>query len=308
MDAAIAEYRRAIELDPKLILAHHHLAGASEAKNQWDEAIAEYTKVIAYEPKNAMAHYNLGFALHAQNRLDEAIAAYKIAIDLQPNFAEAHCNQAHALLALGHIASAVDFHKRGHALGSKRKDWQYPSAQWLANAERLARLEAKLAEVVAGKVTPADTRERLGLVEVCRLQRRHVAAARLYADAFSADPKLADDLKACHRYNAACAAALAAAAQGADADKLDDQERRRLRQRALAWLRADLDLWGERLKDSKPDGKVVRGALKHWQGDADLAPVRDAGAVPKLSAAEQQAWGQLWTDVAELLKKTDNAE
>ena len=84
-------------------------------------------------------------------------------------------------------------------------------------------------------------------MEVCRLKRRHVAAARLYADAFTADPKLADDLKAGHRYNAACSAALAAAGQGTDADKLDDQEHRRLRQQALAWLRADLEQWAKRL-------------------------------------------------------------
>jgi hypothetical protein len=35
------------------------------------------------------------------------------------------------------------------------------------------------------------------------------AAARWYSEAFAAQPKLADDLNAGHRYEAACAAALA---------------------------------------------------------------------------------------------------
>ena len=218
--------------------------------------------------------------------MDEAIAEYKKAIDLQPDYAEAHCNLADILRSQGQLSASLDFYKRGHALGSKRKDWHYPSAQWVADAERLVRLEAKLADVLAGKATPTDNRERLGLLEVCRLQRRHVAAARLYADAFTADPKLADDLKAGHRYNAACSAALAAAGQGTDADKLDDQEQRRLRQQALAWLRADLEQWSKRLEGGKPeDRQVVRATLEHWQRDTDLAGVRDADALKKLSAA-----------------------
>jgi len=133
----------------------------------------------------------------AKKQWDEAIAEYRKAIDLSNRInVEAHFNLAQILRLQGQLSASLDFFKRGHALGSKRKDWHYPSAQWVANAERLVRLEAKLLDVLAGKATATDNGERLGLLEVCRLQRRHVAAARLYADAFTADPKLADDLKA----------------------------------------------------------------------------------------------------------------
>src|SRR6516164_4586354 len=68
------------------------------------------------------------------------------------------------------------------------------------------------------------------------MKKLHHTATGLYAAAFAADPKLADDLKAGHRYRAACAAALAAAGQGEDAAKLDDKEKVRLRKQALDWL------------------------------------------------------------------------
>jgi predicted nucleic acid-binding protein len=161
-----------------------------------------------------------------------------------------------------------------------------------------------VSELLMG-VDRADTeerrqRERLGLLEVCRLQRRHAAAARLYADAFTADPKLPDDMKAEHRYDAACFAALAAAGQRTDGDKLDNQERRRLRQQALAWLRADLEQWSKRLEGGKPeDRQIVRAKLEHWQRDTDLAGVRGPQALKKLPAQEQEAWRKLWDDVAE---------
>jgi tetratricopeptide (TPR) repeat protein/serine/threonine protein kinase len=303
-DEAIAEYRSAIDLDPKYALAHNNLGNALKAKKQLDQAIAEYRKAIDLDPKLADAHYNLGIALQAKNQLDEAIAAYRNAIDLQPNLAEAHCNLGQILRLQGQLSASLESYRRGHALGSKRTDWRYPSPQWVADAERLVKWESKLLDVLAGKVMPAENRERLGLIEVCRLQRRHVAAARLYTDAFMADAKLADDLKAGHRYNAACYAALAAAGQGTDADKLDDKERTRLRKQALDWLRADLDLWTKHLADAKPpERQTLLLALKHWQEDTDLAGIRDKDAVAKLPADEQEACKKFWADAEAVLKK-----
>jgi serine/threonine-protein kinase len=134
-------------------------------------------------------------------------------------------------------------------------------------------------------------------------------AVGLYADAFAADAKLADDLQAFHRYNAACSAALAAAGKGTDADKLDDQEYTRLRRQALDWLRADLAAWAKRLDGAKPqDRKLIQDHLKHWQNDTDLAGVRDPKALEKLPADEQDAWRKLWADAAELLKQAGDAK
>src|SRR5205814_89708 len=77
-------------------------------------------------------------------------------------------------------------------------------------------------------------------------------SARFYAEAFAAQPALADDLKVGHRYNAACYAALAAAGMGEDTARLDDKEKSRLRKQALDWLRADLTLWSKQLASDKP--------------------------------------------------------
>ena len=281
-----------------------------KAENQLVEASSPvYRTAIDLDPKYTEAHYNLGLALKHKGRLDDAVSEYKKAINLQPDYAEAHCNLAYALRLQGQLSASLDFYKRGHALGSKRQNWHYPSAQWVADAERLVRIEARLPDLVAGKATPADNSERLGFADVCRLQRRHIAAARFYADAFTADAKLAADPNAGHRYNAACSAALAAAGQGSDADKLDGMEQSRLRQQALAWLRADLEQWSKRLDGGRLDDRqLARATLEHWQRDSDLAGVRDADALKKLSGREQEAWRKLWADVAEVLKKTGNAK
>src|SRR5262249_61507251 len=85
----------------------------------------------------------------------------------------------------------------------------------LAAAKRLAALEKRLPGLLTGADRFADNGERLEVCELCRRQGRFAAAARLAAAAFAADPKLADDLKAGHRYHAAGYAALAAAAPAA---------------------------------------------------------------------------------------------
>src|SRR5262249_50615252 len=98
-------------------------------------------------------------------------------------------------------------------------------------------LEAKIPEVLAGKVQLRTTAERLQVVDICQVQQRHAAAAKLSAAAFAADPWVADLLASGLRYKAACSASLAAAGQGKDADKLSDQERADPRKQALQWLR-----------------------------------------------------------------------
>ena len=133
-----------------------------------------------------MAHINLGDGAGDRGRLDEAIAC----------------------LQEGHRARPEDPIARS---GRTRSGRPRPGTGSPPTGTAASR--------------PGTTEERLGLAEWCRSRSSIATAAGLYAAAFAADPRLADDLKADHRYNAACFAALAAAGQGEDAAGLDDAER-----------------------------------------------------------------------------------
>jgi hypothetical protein len=176
-----------------------------------------------------------------------------------------------------------------------------PAAKFWAD-----RLEKRFAAVLKGKDRPADNAERLAFAWLA-CERKHFAlGASLWAEALVSDPRLGDDLQAAHRYNAACAAALAAAAQGKDAGKLDDKERARLRKQALDWLRADLTLCTKQLEsDQATDRAEVQRFMKHWQESKDFAAIRDKDALEKLPDEERKAFTQLWADAAALLKKAE---
>jgi hypothetical protein len=179
----------------------------------------------------------------------------------------------------------------------------------LQQSEQALALEGKLPALLEGKEKPGDDAERLALADICRQpsKKLYAASARFYAEAFANDAKLANDLQVQHRYNAACAAALAAAGQGNDADKLDDKERTRLRTQALEWLRADLAAYTRAVEQERSQALVFQ-RLTHWQKDADLAGLRDKDAVGKLPPQEQEAWQKLWADVDALLKKVNDSK
>jgi tetratricopeptide (TPR) repeat protein len=309
VEGAIACYRQAIAADPKLARAHTNLGIALYGKKDVEGAIACFRKAIAINPKFALAHNNLGFALDAVGKQKEAIEAWRTAVRLEPRLAMTHYWLGKALLLQGRPSEAlVSLGEAAKRLPAERaRALRLPAER--SQAERLSRLEKRLPDLLAGKDRLGDELERLALSELCRRRHRFAAAARFFAEAFAASPKRADDLQAGHRYNAACAAALAAAGKGQGAAKLDDKERATLRRQALDWLKADLAAWTKLLDKGAPQARsLVQRRLRHWQKDPDLAGLRDPDALARLPQDQRQAWGRLWADVADLLKRTHDPE
>jgi tetratricopeptide (TPR) repeat protein len=303
LDEAIAAYCQVLRLQKNDPSAHNDLGNALQAKGLLDEAIAEYREAIRLNEDYAMAHYNLGNALRAKGFLDEAIAAYRQALRLNKDYAEAQCNLGHALRQQGKFREALEALRRGDQLGSRDPRWPYPSAKWVRQCERLVELDGQLPGFLEGKTQPASPAERVALAELCSVKRLHRASARFYEEAFAAQPNLADDPATGHRYNAACAAALAGCGQGQDAGPVDEGERARLRRQALDWLRADLTARKQLLEKQPEQARAsVQETLRHWQRDADFAGVR-GHALDKLPEAERQLWRQLWEDVGQTLTK-----
>jgi eukaryotic-like serine/threonine-protein kinase len=179
-------------------------------------------------------------------------------------------------------------------------------AELAASDPRLRALDARLAAVIGGEA-PKDNTERIQLADRAHEKKLHAASARLFADALEADPTRADDRQAQHRYNAACAAALASAGKGEGEPPLDNEARAKLRTQALTYLRAELDVWTKLLESANDEQRAaIAQTLHHWQVDSDLATIRDAELLTKLHAEERKAFTQLWADVDALLKQAGN--
>jgi Flp pilus assembly protein TadD/tRNA A-37 threonylcarbamoyl transferase component Bud32 len=261
------------------------------------EASGYYRATLALRPDTAAIRNNLGSVLDKQGKRQEAEAEYRAAIRLDPKGAYPHYGLGYVLKDRGRYEEAKKEYQRAVDLGLQG------AAERVRQCSRHIALAARLSAVLREDDRPAGFHELLEFAALCAQpsERRLRAAARFYAEALAAKPKLADDLKAAHRYNAARCAALAGCGQGKDADTLDDKEKTWLRRQALDWLRADLAAWTKRAQSHQPaDRAVVRQALRHWKADADRAGVR-GDALVRLPEAEWVPWMKLWTDVDALL-------
>jgi Flp pilus assembly protein TadD len=313
LHGAIGEFRRASELKPDIAIVHTNLGLTLWAAGDKDGAIAKFRRALELKPDDATTHYSLGCYLSARGDLDDAIAEYRMALELKPDYAEANCNLGLALQAKGQFNEALALLRRGHDIGTRTKGWQYQSEQWVHQCERLVALDARLDAISSGEVKPKDAVETIEFALFCLLTKnRNVAATRFFIEAFAVEPNLERDMTAEHRYNAACAAALAASGEGEDTTSLDASDHVRLRHLALNWLKSDLAFWHEQVDDysrqpaadsaTKLRAPVLK-TLQHWQADADLAGVRNAEALAKLSELEQESWRKLWADVDALIQK-----
>jgi serine/threonine-protein kinase len=313
LDEAIAEYREALRLKNHVNgQVRNNLAAALLDKGLLDEAITEYRETIRLDEfKNSTsmsaiaAHYKLGNILRSNGRLDEAISEYREILRRLPE-PQAHCALGLALVETGQFPEGVKELRRGHELGSRQPDWRYPSAEWLRNAERLKDLESRLPDLLHGKATPADAGEMLALAQFCQLHKNlhYAAAVRWFREAFATQPALVQDLSAGHRYNAACAAALAGCGKGEDAKALGQQERARLRRQALDWLRSDLKAYGQMVeKNADKVGPQIAQQMQHWLQDTDFAGVRGSEALGRLPEAERPGWQKLWEEVEALRRR-----
>jgi hypothetical protein len=192
----------------------------------------------------------------------------------------------------------------GHKFGSRRPNWDLPSATWVRQVEQLIELDRKVEKALKGERPPANAVERLEFAQFCQgYKKLYATAAAWYIEAFAMDPMVVKDLDF-NRVNAASAAALAGTGRGRDAGKLKEDELARLRKQALDWLRADLALHAKLLQGDQPqDRALVQEQLKNWQSDGDLACIRDSGALDKLPAGERAAFVQFWADVETMLRK-----
>ena len=94
LDGAIADFDRAIKLNPKDDAPYYNRAQARRLKKDTPGAIADYTRAIELGSTNPAAYNNRGNARAEKNDRDGAIADYTRAIELKPGYARAYYNRA----------------------------------------------------------------------------------------------------------------------------------------------------------------------------------------------------------------------
>ena len=101
---AIANFSKAIELNPQFFEAYYNRGVAYADQENFDEAIANYNQVIELNPQFAQAYNARGIAYSLRGDFEKALPDFSKMIEFNPQSAQAYCHRGIAYYQLGLIA------------------------------------------------------------------------------------------------------------------------------------------------------------------------------------------------------------
>jgi tetratricopeptide (TPR) repeat protein len=261
LDDAIADFKKAVELDPKSAKARTSLGSGKQAKGLVDEAIEDYTKAIELDPTDMMPYYNRGTLKYGKGLHDEAIADFTKAIEREPGMAAAYLNRGNSKLAKGLPDEAIADYTRAIEKDSKyarayTNRGNVKQSKGLED-EAIADWEKALEVAPPGWPQRAELEDRIRSAAAPRLfqeatklheQKRYREAIEKFKSLIDAHPKAAQALASA--YNIACGYALLGETSN-----------------ALDWLQKTVDLGFTNIAGMEGDAdlKSLRGEERYHQ-------------------------------------------
>src|SRR5919198_331289 len=112
-ERAIAEFERAIQLNPNYATAYHWISnGPLCALAEFDRAITEGKRAVELDPLSMIDNADLGNVYFYAHRYDEAISAVRKSLEIDPHSYVAHYYLAQILQAKGQLTEAITEYKR----------------------------------------------------------------------------------------------------------------------------------------------------------------------------------------------------
>jgi TolB-like protein/Flp pilus assembly protein TadD len=113
------EFRRAIELSPNYATAHQWYGQCGLlVLGKTDDAVAEAKRAVELDPLSIIINADLGSTLFSAHRYDEAIEQLRKTLEMEPNFYYARWNLGQALEMKGLIKEARAEYEKAVALGN----------------------------------------------------------------------------------------------------------------------------------------------------------------------------------------------
>ena len=190
LDGAIQDYDQAIALDPKDPQAYTNRGVAYAELGDYEAAIHDCTRAIELDPNVAQAYYNRGNTHYQQGNLAAAIADYTRAIELDPNYAKAYNNRGNAHADQGNLAAAIADYTRAARLDPNLAQAYYNRGNAHADQGNLA---AAIADYTRATELDPNFAQAFNNRGVAHRQRGDLAAAIAdYTRAIELDPNYAE--------------------------------------------------------------------------------------------------------------------
>jgi TolB-like protein/Tfp pilus assembly protein PilF len=210
MAGSISEFQRAIALNPNYATAHHWYGnGPLLALGRFEEAIAEGKRAIELDPLSPIINADLGQNLYNARRYDEAITQLRKTLEIDPTFYYAHYNLGMALQRKGDLPAAIAEYTKAQQLSDDLFVQVLLAAAKAQSGDKDAAIQmlAELEELSQHRYVPEYPRTLLYLSlgnrdeAIRRLEQAIADHESLTITMIKADPKL-DPLRGDPRFEA----------------------------------------------------------------------------------------------------------
>jgi serine/threonine protein kinase/tetratricopeptide (TPR) repeat protein len=140
--AADRAFRRAIELNPRYVTAHHWRGLFLGEMGRFDEAEAEMQKALERDPISAPVYADYGRVLYWARRYDEALEKYRKASELSPSFGAMQYEREQLYEQMGRIEDwAASIEEHGGFDAEMREAYRAygPKGYWRVRYRRMLR-------------------------------------------------------------------------------------------------------------------------------------------------------------------------
>lgn len=165
---AIPEFTKALELEPRLLMAHSELAFAYSQINRLDLALHHYQKVLAITPNDPAVLYAVGYVYSQYGNLPQATLYFEKALRAAPGDPMLMLNLGTLLHKQGDTTGALELYRKSLAIDpGNAQTWHHISIVFLD------RKQYELAEKYAGKaleINPNYIKAQRTLAEINRLR------------------------------------------------------------------------------------------------------------------------------------------
>ena len=169
LDAATAQFRKAVDLDPTNADAYYAWGLTLYAKHDLAGSIANFEKATNLNSKYANAYYNWGLALYDLGAIPDAISKFKKTVELRPSYADAYYNWGLALSRTGALDRAINKFEKATSLNPKYADAYYGWGVALYHEQRFDESIAKYREAL--DLSPANQTYKMALSSALTAQQ-----------------------------------------------------------------------------------------------------------------------------------------
>jgi tetratricopeptide (TPR) repeat protein len=142
--AGLAEFKRALTLDPHFSEASIGITGIALRQGRADEVIANVSKVIEFDPRNPRLLRSLGFGYTMQKDYARAVESYSRAVALDPtsevdaiNLCQSIIKEKGDILAASNVLESVPAELQKNAVMAEHRVWLLTLSRDFAAAEKI---------------------------------------------------------------------------------------------------------------------------------------------------------------------------